>query len=162
MTLLIRAERPEDRDAIFALHAAAFPADDEARLVDALRDEDSLRISLVATMDDQIVGHIGLSVMQVPARTLGLAPVSTLPAHQRKGIAAALINQAISQAKAEDGQASCVLGDPAYYGRFGFDVARADGFDCPYQGPAFAVLPLTGGWPQADGPAAYAPAFDNL
>jgi len=162
MTLLIREELVADHAAIFALHAAAFPSDGEAHLVNALRANGDLRISLVAYLNDQLVGHVALSTMQAPANTLGLAPVATLPAYQNQGIAAQLIESAIQKAKQDGCDAIFVLGDPAYYGRFGFDVARADGFDSPYQGPAFAVLPLSNHWPLASGPATYAAPFGAL
>lgn len=160
--LRITKEKTRHHAGIFALHAAAFPTGDEARLVDDLRNEGALKISLVAELNGQVIGHVALSKMQAPRRTLGLAPVATLPAFQNQGIAALLIEAAIAQAKGNHWKAIFVLGDPAYYGRFGFDVDRADGFETPYQGPAFAVLPLSKHWRLTKSRADYAAPFGNL
>jgi putative acetyltransferase len=53
------------------------------------------------------------------------------------------------------------LGEPAYYARFGFSAAAALPFPCPYAGPYFMALSLTGG-KAAPAPVIYAPAFDRL
>ena len=58
MTLVVRAETPADHDAIRAVHESAFPTPQEADLVDALRVDDDLVLSLVALDDDAIVGHV--------------------------------------------------------------------------------------------------------
>jgi putative acetyltransferase len=161
MTSQIRPEDPSDRAAIRRLHLVSFPTAAEANLVDGLRDDGDAVLSLVARERIAVVGHVLFSRMTAPFRALGLAPVAVLPACRRHGMAAALIEAGLSRAATLGWQAVFVLGDPAYYGRFGFDAAAASGFDNPYAGPHFMVKPLAP-LPAASGPVAYAPAFDRL
>ncbi|MCW9039993.1 MAG: N-acetyltransferase, partial [Rhodospirillales bacterium] len=161
--MIITDEKPEHRDAVRALHTAAFPTEVEAGLVDDLRAEGDAVISLVALEGDDnntVVGHILFSKMAAPFRALGLAPVSVAEDHRRKGIAAALIEEGIAQAVAGGWEAIFVLGDPAYYTRFGFNAEAAATFDSPYAGPYLMVLVLAErGLPTATGAVEYAPAF---
>jgi putative acetyltransferase len=160
----IAPEAPQDRTAIHALHAAAFPGDDEARLVDRLRADGDLALSLVARDDaGAVVGHVALSPMTAPFRALGLGPVAVAEDARRAGVAAALIRDGLARAATTGWQGVFVVGDAAYYGRFGFDAAAAVGFVSPYAGPHFMLLRLD---PAADlprrGAVAYAPAFAAL
>jgi len=160
--MVLRAEIPTDQGDVFALIQAAFGQPVEARLVDELRRTGDLVYSFVAQKDDQLLGHIGLSRMTAPVAVLGLAPVSVLPAHQKTGIGSALITHAIDKARADGWQAIFVLGNPDYYGRFGFSVAAAAGFENTYAGPHFMALALH---PQALNSGfvvSYAAAFDQL
>ena len=94
-----------DAAAIHAVHAAAFPSDAEARLVDALRDAGHAAVSLVA-LESKIVGHVLFSPTRSnQGRGVGLAPLAVLPQYQRQGAGYDYI---------------VVLGEPAYYRRFGF------------------------------------------
>ncbi len=154
----IRAEQPTDKAAIHAVVAAAFGQKDEADLVDALRDAGDAVVSLVAMEDDRIIGHVMLSAMRAPFRALGLAPVSVEPGRQSVGLGSALIKAAIRVAREAGYAAIFVLGDQAYYGRFGFDVEAAAGFASPYAGHHFAVLALEP-LPATEGAVDYAPAF---
>jgi len=159
----VRIETPGDRPAVFDVHAAAFPTDAEARLVDRLRADGDLVLSLVADDGGAIVGHVAFSAMQAPFRALGLAPVAVLPPRQQSGIGAALIRAGLEQATRENWNAVFVLGDPDYYERFGFSVPLASGFMCRYAGPHFMARPLQGpALACANGPIAYASAFDML
>lgn len=126
--MIIRQENDGDADAIHALTAAAFqgkPYSDgtEAHIVDGLRAAGALTISLVAEDYDEIVGHVAFSPVTIngrPGRWYGLGPISVAPARQRRGIGTALIEAGLSRLRAL-GAAGCILlGDPAYYGRFGF------------------------------------------
>ena len=133
MTLIVRAEAPADHDAIRAVHESAFPTPQEADLVDALRVDDDLVLSLVALEDDAIVGHVAFSRMTVNSDTgdfpaLALAPVGVIPEFQREGVGTALIENGL-QLLAKKGEALVfVLGEPDYYGRFGFSAELASGF----------------------------------
>lgn len=158
----IRNEQPADRDAIREVVAAAFPRSGEAALVDRLRADGDSVISLVAVERERIVGHCLLSRMSAPFRALGLGPVTVPPERQGAGIGGVLIRAALDQAAMEGWQGVFVLGDPAYYGRFGFDAARASGFDSPYAGPYLMLLPLGGDLPARQGRIDYAPAFAAL
>lgn len=161
--LRIRDETSGDRQKIFAVHAAAFPTDDEARLVDRLRSSGDLAVSLVAEAGGEIVGHVAFSRMSAPIRALGLAPVAVLPSRQNEGVGSALIREGLARAGKKGWQAVFVLGDNAYYERFGFSAQAASGFSCSYAGPHFMALGLAqSGLPQSTGNVAYAAAFDAL
>ena len=158
----IRLERERDREAIWSLVAAAFPAPDEANLVDRLRADDDVIYSLVGCEGGVVVSHVLFSRLTAPFRALGLAPVATAAAHRRKGIAAQLIAAGLALARKDGWEGVFVLGDPAYYGRFGFDVGLAAGFSSPYAGARFMALALGEGLPTLAGDLAYAPAFAAL
>jgi putative acetyltransferase len=99
--------------------------------------------------------------MSAPFHALGLAPLSVLPQWQRRGIGSALVKSAVQRARARECRAIFVLGDPDYYGRFGFRTDLAAGFSSPYAGPHFMVLPLGGALPVVRGRVEYAAAFAN-
>ncbi|MTH77463.1 GNAT family N-acetyltransferase [Paracoccus aestuariivivens] len=130
----IRAEHPQEHASISALLRAAFGGEDEVRLVEALRQQDDLPLSLVADAAGTIVGHVALSPLQAEAPAFALAPVAVHPAAQGRGIGDALVRAAL---KAVEGHTVVVLGDPAYYSRFGF--APAD-LASPYAGPHLMSL----------------------
>ncbi|MCZ0732816.1 GNAT family N-acetyltransferase [Phreatobacter sp. AB_2022a] len=160
--MLIRRERPDDVAAIRAVLEAAFPGPEEARLVEELRADGDAAIALVAETGGVVVGHVMFSPMTGPLRALGLAPVAVAPAHQRSGVGGGLIRQGLAEARAAGVQAVFVLGDPAYYRRFGFEPRLAEGFASPYAGPYLMVLALGGPLPATSGRVDYAPAFGRL
>ncbi len=162
--LLIRPEREGDADTIRAVIDAAFRgmpyADgDESDVVDRLRSDGALSVSLVAESAGVIVGHIAYS----PARPEGgaagwyaLGPLAVVPAHQSRGVGSALV-RAGDRALRELGAAGCtLLGDTAYYTRFGFVPTPAN---APPDLPAehFMVQILSG--PAPSGPIRFHPAF---
>ncbi len=140
----------------------AFGQIDEAELVAKLRHDDDVIVELVAVMKGVIVGHIMLSKMCSPIRSLGLAPVSVSPTHQGKGIGSALIVTAIAQAKQSQWESIFVLGDLNYYSKFGFKENTAKPYSSPYAGPHFGAIELIKGSLQKEGVAAYAKAFSYL
>lgn len=165
---MIRPTEPADAAGIRAVHEAAFPSAAEADLVEALgRDGDAL-VSLVEERQGEIVGHVLLSRMTVSGdgeelRAVGLAPVGVRPGYQGGGIGGALIQAALAIARASGEQLVFVLGEPDYYGRFGFSAEAAAPFASPYAGPYFMALALRPGFvPPVAGSAAYAPAFSAL
>lgn len=127
----IRTETQDDHAAIGELLRTAF-ADGpgagtvEQRIVDALRGDEALSLSLVADIDGRIAGVVVFSPVSVEdgaANWYGLGPVAVAPQDQRHGVGGALIRAGLAEL-AERGAAGCVvLGEPDYYGRFGF---RAD------------------------------------
>lgn len=155
----VRPEQAGDIEAIDDVVFCAFGREDEARLVAQLRRDGDATISLVAVVGDAVIGHVLLSPMAAPFPALGLAPVSVAPKHQKQGVGAALVNAAIAQARQDEWSAIFVLGDPVYYGRFGFRADLAAGFSSPYAGPHFMVLPLTDALPVVSGKVSYAAAF---
>lgn len=124
----IRAEQPGDIDAIRQLTTAAFAtaphsSQTEAAIVDALRDAGALTLSLVAVEGDDIVGHVAFSPVTINGRHegwYGLGPVSVWPDRQAKGIGQALIREGLGELERLGAGGCVVLGDPIYYGRFGF------------------------------------------
>ena len=137
MTTGVRAEEAADRAAVEAVHRAAFPSAAEARLVDLLRTGGRAAVSLVAEMEDQVVGHILFSPISVePARLgvagAGLAPVGVLPSRQRQGIGSQLVMQGIAACRKAGFDFIVVLGDPAYYRHFGFATASGFGLGNEY------------------------------
>ncbi|GAB2601317.1 N-acetyltransferase [Ramlibacter solisilvae] len=128
MTPKIRNETPSDAAAIEAVTIAAFltaphTSHTEQFIVGALRDAGALTMSLVAELDGVVVGHVAVSSVSVTDGSsgwFGVGPLSVLPKHQGRGIGSLLMHEAL-QLLRERGAAGCVvLGDPAYYKRFGF------------------------------------------
>lgn len=159
--MIVREERLSDISAIREVVTAAFGRADEATLVEGLRDAGDTVLSMVAVDDGRVVGHIALSKMLAPFPALALAPISVLPAMQRCGIGSALIRESIERSR-QDWSALFALGDPRFYTRFGFDVGLAAGYDSPYAGSHFMVLPLDGRPLIAAGTLSHAPAFKLL
>jgi len=157
-----RHERTTDGPAIRAVHLAAFGGPTEADLVDALRGSGDVALSLVALMNGEIVGHALFTNLAAPFPAVALAPLAVRPDHQRRGIGSLLIRQGLTQLWMGGTRAVFVLGDPAYYGRFGFSAEKAAGFETPYAGEHFMVLQIGGALPETSGTLNYAPAFARL
>jgi putative acetyltransferase len=164
--MIIRPEKPADITAIDAVVAAAFERRAEAGLVQGLRDNGDLVLSLVADDEGAIVGHVAFSRLWIEsdgARSPGicLAPLSVLPDRRRKGTARALVGAGHLRLKTLGEKIVFVLGDPAYYSRFGFSRGVAQAFDCVYQGDDLQALRLASDAPQT-GSVVYPPAFDRV
>ena len=158
----IRPEAPADMADIHVLVAGCFPSDAEARLIGALRAAGRLSLSLVAVEDGQVVGHIAFSPMTGLDGGLGLAPLAVHAAHRRRGIGAQLAREGLAGCARLGARCVVVLGDPAYYGRFGFAPAKRWGLTCEYGGDdAFQALELVPGAISA-GLIRYAPEFAAL
>lgn len=161
---MIRKETAADHAAIRKLTIAAFEASrfgyqGEAEIVEGLRTAGALTLSLVDDRDGAIAGHIAFSPVTVEGASCdwyGLAPVSVAPDHQGQGIGAGLIREGLAQLKALGAQGCVLLGDPAYYGRFGFqNVPRLTLAGVPPE--YFQALPFTKEVPQ--GAVAFHAAF---
>jgi len=165
----VRRERAADRPAIHALLTAAFGSAAEADLVDTLRREGDLALSLVAERQGVIVGHVAFSPMRVTARegatitAMGLAPLAVAADSQRQGLGARLVHAGLDELRTQGLAMVFLLGDATYYGRFGFLAETAAPFASPYAGPHFLALKLDPSLalPQK-GQADYAPAFAAL
>jgi putative acetyltransferase len=159
----VRPERPEDAAALHAVHAASFPTDAEARLVDALRAAGRLPVSLVVEAGGAVVGHVAFSPVTAATGAVGagLAPVAVLEARRRRGVAAELVRAGLEACRAAGLGWAVVLGEPAYYARFGFRPAAGFGLSDEYGGgPAFqAVELIPGALPVGAGLVRYAPEF---
>ena len=163
---IIRPERPEDVLAIHRLHEEAFRTPAEARLVDVLRASGRLVVSLVAEEAGEIVGHVALSSVSAGASPggLGLAPLAVASGCRRRGVGDALVRGGLDASRRAGCAFVVVLGEPAYYERFGFTVASGWGLVDEYgAGPAFQVLELRpGGVPRGAGLVRYAEEFALL
>ncbi|MBR9842448.1 MAG: N-acetyltransferase [Rhodobacteraceae bacterium] len=126
--MIIRGYGPKDAAKVRDVVKRAFGQDDEAVLVEALREGGYMALELVAEDRGRIVGHVALSRMSAPDGWLALAPVSVDPKRQKKGIGSALCQMAVDYANAP----VVVLGDAAYYTRFGFDYSRATRLKTPF------------------------------
>ena len=126
--MIIRAETPADLPAIRSVVTAAFQdaphsAGNEAAIVDALREAGALAVSLVAEEEGVVVGHVAFSPVTIDGRDIGwygLGPVAVLSGKRRRGIGEALIKAGLARIEELSARGCVVLGDPAYYGRFGF------------------------------------------
>lgn len=161
----IRLERPEDAAAIHALTDAAFdgmPFSDqtEARVIEGLRAAGALTLSLVATEADEIIGHVAFSPVTVNGEAVGwygLGPVSVWPARQRSGIGQALIRDGLQRLRALGAGGCVLLGNPAYYRRFGFENDPGL-YEVSAPPGAFQCLTLDGVRPR--GRVRFHPAFE--
>jgi putative acetyltransferase len=169
-TMRIREERPDDAEAIRAVNLAAFGRAQEGALVDALRRNGAIVLSLVALLDDTMSGHALYSPVSISCRGeevigAGLGPMAVVPERQRQGIGGELICAGNGILRARGCPFIVVLGHPAYYPRFGFRPAGARGIRCQWDVPedAFMVLPLDGSRMQGiAGLAEYRPEFSKL
>lgn len=161
MSIILRQEAPADTPVIHSLISAAFGRNAEAELVDRLRDAGDHALSLVAEENGQVIGHVLFTPLQAPFKALALAPIAILPTRQARGIGSRLIRHGHEWATEHGYDALFVLGDPAYYSRFGYDVALAKGYDCPYASEYFMIKPLRSPLPTS-GSIRFAPAFSEI
>lgn len=155
--LIIRDETAADVETIGDVTERAFrdmpySQQTEVFIVSALRQAGALSLSLVAEQDGVVIGHIALSPVKMAdgsAGWYGLGPISVTPTRQRQGIGSALMHAALSWLK-DTGAAGVVLvGEPAFYERFGFQAGtrlRLPGVPPQY----FHVLPLAASEPAGE------------
>ena len=126
--LIIRDESRADHAAISHVIEQAFKdqqysSHTEQFIVHALRDAQQLTISLVAVLNQDIVGHIAISPVSISSGVegwFGLGPIAVSPEWQHHGVGSALMNTALKQLKATGAAGCVVLGDPHFYAQFGF------------------------------------------
>ncbi|MEZ5838043.1 MAG: N-acetyltransferase [Geminicoccaceae bacterium] len=161
MTFSIRPFAQDDRPAVERLLTEAFPTPTESDLVDELRQAEDVIVELVAIEDGQLVGHVLLSRLNAPMHALALGPLGVAPDRQGRGIGTALVEAAVRDARRLDVQLVLVLGDPDYYGRFGFSAEDAASYDCVYASHYLMALRLDPACPR-DGRIIYAAPFNAL
>ncbi len=126
--MMIRKETPDDIESISAVTIAAFKdhpvsQHNEQYIISALRYSKALTISLVAAIDDKIVGHIAFSPATISDGTkhwYGLGPVSVAPDYQKQGIGRKLIETGLAELKAIGAQGCSLVGDPDFYQKLAF------------------------------------------
>ncbi|MBS0596251.1 MAG: N-acetyltransferase [Proteobacteria bacterium] len=169
MTIQLRHETPDDIAAIEAVTIAAFTdtphtSHTEQFIVRALRAANELTLSIVAEEHGQVIGHVALSPITITdghghktAGWYGLGPISVLPARKGQGIGSRLMEQALAELRDTQAAGCVLLGEPAYYARFGFQAHA--GLELPGVPPDyFMALALHG--PVPEGVAHYSDAFD--
>jgi putative acetyltransferase len=126
----LRQETPADVSAIEAVTIAAFlnaphTSHTEQHIVSALRRSGKLSVSLVAVAEGVVIGHVAVSPVSISdgaSGWFGLGPISVLPAHQQRGVGSQLMREALRILRERGASGCVVLGEPAYYGRFGFEA----------------------------------------
>ncbi|MGI9602091.1 MAG: GNAT family N-acetyltransferase [Acidimicrobiales bacterium] len=169
--MMVRREQPRDHEAARSVQVAAFEQGDdepvEARLLDELRRCDGWLPSLswVAEIDGQVIGHNVCTRGTVgETACVGLGPIGVLPARQASGAGSALMHAMIGAADAGGEPLIALLGDPGYYGRFGFVPSVDVGIDPPDAswGDYFQVLTLSSWSDSIRGIFRYAAPFEDL
>lgn len=165
----VRPETALDHAGVRLVHERAFGRSTEADAVDAVRAHGQATISLVAVDGERVVGHVLFSPVTLEAAPeisgLGLAPLAVLPEFQNRGVGAALARAGLEACRSLGCAFVVVLGDPRYYGRFGFRPAHTFGLRCQWEVPAdaFQALELQ---PDAlagrGGLARYLPEWDGV
>lgn len=122
--LEIRESVRDDIAALEQLYPDAFPDEDLLPLVrELLRETHQIVLSLVGTAEKSLVGHViftTCSIVGAPDKVAMLGPLAVASARQRRGIGSALVGEGIRHLRNQGTKWVYVLGDPAYYGRFGF------------------------------------------
>ena len=137
----IRDANHDDAEAIKRVHRSAFPAEESepiAALASGLLEEASTpaTVNLVAEEQGEVVGHVAFSPVfdAEDQACLGyiLAPLAVRADCQKKGVGSALVKHGIDQLNQAGTGVVLVYGDPAYYGRFGFDAEHGQCYVPPY------------------------------
>ena len=153
--MIIRKETTSDIEAISQVTTAAFrtlPISNhtEQFIIEALRTAGALTLSLVAEIDERVVGHVAFSpviISDSAKNWYGLGPVSVLPKYQKQGVGKSLINEGLSLLKQLCGKGCALVGDPNYYKLFGFNKYP----ELVHEGvpqEVFLALPFTAKVPQ--------------
>jgi putative acetyltransferase len=150
MKLTIRPEEPRDRAAVYQVNVQAYGREDEAKLVEELRDGNHARLSLVADAGGEIVAHIMFSAVQImtdagPMQALVLAPLAVHPEQQQHGLGSTLLKDGLYLAAQRHHRVILVVGDPAFYTRFGFSRELTKPLKCRLAGETFMALELVAG-----------------
>ncbi len=147
MAISLRQETDTDYEAVFKVIEEAFSEvvdsdNKEHFLVERLRNSEAFipELSIIAESDGSIIGHILLTRIQITNddesfSSLALAPVSVLPAFQKKGIGGQLIVEAHKIAKSLGHQSIVLLGHESYYPKFGYELASKYNITIPFEAP---------------------------
>lgn len=167
--MLVRVEIPVDAAGIDSLLRRAFPTDAEADLVHQLREDGQLTLGIVATDDEGgVVGYAAFSPVLIEGEDrqwVGLAPLAVEESLRRQGIGQQLVYEGLDALNEFGYTAVVVLGEPAYYSRFGFVPASEYQLHCrwPQSAAAFQVYPLADNYFEgASGLVDYAEPFNRF
>lgn len=173
MNLHIREERETDYQEVFDVNRIAFGRDDEAKLVNLLRNSHSFipGLSIVALSDQKVIGHILFTKLKIKSKSgqifqsLSLAPMAVLPEYQKMGVGGQLIKYGFQKAFELGYQSVIVLGHEDYYPRFGFTPTSRWNITCPFEVPenAFMGIELVeGGLNGVNGVVEYPEEFQSV
>ena len=162
----VREEQEGDVAAIRELNRLAFGTDQEGNLIDALRAHGGVTLSLVATLDQRVVGHILFSPATInEIAGVGLGPMAVSPEHQRQGIGSKLVEAGTARLKEAGCPFVIVVGHPQFYPRFGFKPASADGIKSEWELPDDVFMALVLDQKKmagVSGQARYRPEFSSV
>lgn len=171
---IIRQETKGDYVEVFQLISSAFGKDDEAQLVDALRNDITAfipQLSIVADFKNKVVGHILFTKIHIQdqnnnlCESLALAPLAVCPKWQKKGIGGQLIQKGLEVAKNLGFKSVIVLGHEHYYPKFGFQAAKNWKITAPFDvsSNAFMAIELVDdGLKNVSGVVIYSKGFEIL
>ena len=173
MEITIRKETPNDYSDVYAINKKAFEEEEEAKLVEMLRQSSAFvpELSLVATIDNNVVGHILFTKIKIVDKdkneyeSLALAPMAVKPELQKSGIGGKLIKKGLDKARELNFKSVIVLGHDKYYPKFGFEPTTKWKITSPYDVPenVFMGLELVeGGLKNVNGMVKYAKEFDEV
>ena len=137
----IRTATLEDSKAIQGLYRTAFPESEAERITlladDLLREiTDPATFTLIAEDNHCIVAAVSFSPVKCNTDSSWqgyiLAPLAVSPEHQGQGIGSTLVNTGVEILVGRGINTLFVYGDPAYYGRFGFNAQLAAPYNPPY------------------------------
>ena len=166
----IREEVASDIDKIWKVNSDAFETEAEANLVNALRNSGCPYLSLVAETENEVVGHILFTPVELSGnenklKIMGLAPMAVLRKYQNKGIGSKLVQAGLEHCQLLGYDAVVVLGHPDYYPKFGFAPSVKYGIKSEYEVPdeAFMILELIpGSLKNHEGVVEYHEAFNSV
>jgi putative acetyltransferase len=147
MTVTIRPACPDDAAGILAVVEDAFSyggtrdASEEAAIVRGTWSAQRAHslLELVADEDGTVVGHLQAAPGRLdgdPTPVAGVAPVCVVTSKQGRGLGSALMVALVSAAEERHWPLLVLLGDPAFYWRFGFEPAAPLGVRYPAVGAA--------------------------
>lgn len=141
----VRHVLPEDRAELRDLLTACFNRPDEARWLEALRDAGDMRLELVWMEGRHIRGHVGFVRHESPAGWWALSLLAVHARHRRRGVAGELIRQGLDLARQNRAKAITVVGEPAYFRRFGFSLKAAANLATPFPVTRTLLYPIRPG-----------------
>ena len=173
MRVTIREETEPDFSDVYEVNKSAFGQDNEARLVELLRNSNAFipGLSLVAIIDNKIVGHILFTRVRIndgngnTYGSLALAPMAVNPQLQNQGIGGQLIRYGLVKARELGHNSVIVLGHEHYYPKFGFEPAIKWKIRAPYDVPSNVFMGIelvTGALQNINGTVEYPKEFDSI